>query len=113
MANEFARGLRKNMTDAERFVWSKLRHRQMSGFRFRRQAPIGPYIADFVSFECKVIIELDGGQHAEQAEKDAKRTEWLESQGFRVLRFWNCEVFEDWDNVSERIWAFLREVGPA
>ena len=108
MANEFARNLRKNLTDTERFIWSKLRHRQMSGWRFRRQAPIGPYIADFVCFECKLIIELDGSQHAEQLEADAERTQWLESQGYRVLRFWNHEVFEDWDNVSDRIWAMLR-----
>jgi len=109
MANEFARKLRKNLTDAESFVWSKLRHCQMSGWRFRRQAPIGPFIADFVCFECKLIIELDGSQHTEQLEADAERTQWLVSQGYRVIRFWNHEVFEDWDNVSDRIWVMLRQ----
>ena len=103
MPNHFARHLRKNMTDAERFVWQRIRYRQLGGFRFRRQAPIGPFIADFVCFEARFILELDGGQHATQVEADAARTRWLEGQGFRVMRVWNNEVFEDWDSVAEGI----------
>jgi very-short-patch-repair endonuclease len=109
MANEFARHLRKNMTDTERFAWGHLRYRQLGGFRFRRQAPIGPYIADFVCFEAKLILELDGGQHAARAEADAVRTAWLESQGFRVFRVWIFEAFQDWDAVAEAIWKLLTE----
>ena len=108
MANEFARRLRKDMTETERFVWARIRYRQLGGFKFRRQAPIGRYIADFVCFERKLILELDGGQHADQVEYDETRTTWLESGGFRVFRVWNHEAFEDWDNVAERIWAMLQ-----
>jgi len=107
MANEFARHLRKDMTDAERFVWARVRYLQLGGFKFRRQAPVGRYVADFVCFEAKLILELDGGQHAVRVEADAARTRWLEAQGFRVFRLWNHEVFEDWDNVVERIRPLL------
>jgi very-short-patch-repair endonuclease len=110
MANPFARHLRKNMTDAEQFVWQRIRYRQLGGFRFRRQAPIGRYIADFVCFESKLILELDGGQHASQVEADTVRTQWLESQGFRVFRIWNCEAMRDWDTVAEAIWRLLTAV---
>jgi len=79
MANDFARKLRKEMTDAERFVWAKLRYRQIGGFKFRRQAEVGPYIADFLCNEAKVILELDGSQHATQVAEDEERTQWLES----------------------------------
>ena len=103
-----ARGLRTNPTDAERALWNILRMRQVPGHRFRRQAPIGPYIVDFVCFENKLVIEVDGGQHAEQADYDAARTAWLESQGFRVMRFWNNQVLEEMDAVREAVWL---EVG--
>ena len=103
MARDFARDLRKNLTDAERCLWRDLRHCQIAGCRFRRQAPIGPYIVDFVCFERKLVVELDGGQHAAQVEYDQTRTDWLGSQGFRVLRFWNSEVFENRDGVLEAI----------
>jgi very-short-patch-repair endonuclease len=83
-----AKSLRKTSTDAERFLWRHLRTKQVEGLKFRRQEPIGKYIADFVCFESRVIVEVDGGQHAE-SEKDIERDGWLESQGFRVLRFWN------------------------
>lgn len=95
------------MTDAECLVWTHPRYRQLGGFKFRRQAPVGPYIADLVCFEAKLIVELDGSQHATQVEADAERTSWLECQGFRVLRVWNHEEFEDWDTVVERIWLLL------
>jgi very-short-patch-repair endonuclease len=87
MSSDFARRLQKNMTDAERRLWSKLRSRQFDNCKFRRQAPVGKFIVDFVCFEKKIIIELDGGQHAEQQEQDSQRTDWLSSQGFQVVRF--------------------------
>ena len=102
-----ARLLRKAPTDAERALWSILRKRQAPAYRFRRQAPIGPYIVDFVCFENKLVIEVDG-QHVQQADYDSARTAWLESQGFRVMRFWNSEVLEEMDAVREAIWL---EVG--
>jgi very-short-patch-repair endonuclease len=98
-----ARELRKNMTDAERALWSKIRKRQISGYKFRRQQIIGRYIVDFVCNEKKLIIELDGGQHLEQAEYDKDRTAWLESQGFEVIRFWNHEVLTMMDVVLQEI----------
>src|SRR4051812_5220356 len=96
------------MTDQERRLWQELRYRQLDGCKFRRQAPIGPFIADFVSFERRLIIELDGGQHAEQAEQDAERTRWLSSQGFKVLRFWNHDVEKDLEMVLQVIWDALK-----
>jgi very-short-patch-repair endonuclease len=107
MYRDLARDLRKNMTDAERLLWYHLRHRQFAGCRFRRQAPIGPYIVDFVCFEHRLIVELDGSQHAVQVEEDVRRTEWLNSQGFRVLRFWNNQMFEEREEVLETIWIAL------
>lgn len=108
MTKDFARHLRRNMTDTERFVWERIRSRQLAGFRFRRQAPIGPYIVDFVCFEAKLIIELDGGQHATNAEADAVRSRWLEGEGFRVLRFWNNEAILSWDGASEVVVRHLQ-----
>jgi very-short-patch-repair endonuclease len=107
MYRDLARHLRKNMTDAERRLWWELRHRQMAGCKFRRQAPVGPYIADFVCFEERLIIELDGGQHAERSEEDATRTGWFVEQGFAVLRFWNHQVLEELDGVLEAIWLMV------
>ena len=78
-----ARELRKNPTNAEQALWKHLRMRQIGGYKFRRQQPIGPYIVDFVSFEREVIIEVDGGQHSQQTEYDAERTAWLNAQGYR------------------------------
>ena len=107
MSRERARGLRKNPTDAERALWKHLRLRQLEGHRFRRQQPLGPYIVDFVCFEKKVIIEVDGGQHAEQVVSDAERTACLEAQGFRLLRFWNHDVLRDIEAVKEVIRGVL------
>lgn len=86
-----AKRLRKEMTPAERKLWFALRDRRFANFKFRRQVPIGRYIVDFVSFECRVIVEVDGSQHSESA-YDAKRDAWLTSQGFIVLRLWNLNV---------------------
>ena len=98
-----ARRLRKSPTDAERAVWSILRSRQVSGYRFRRQVPIGPYIVDFCCFELRLVIEVDGGQHMERADYDADRTAWLESAGYRVIRFWNNQVFDEAEGVRQAI----------
>ena len=102
-----ARRLRKNLTDAEQLLWRRLRRKQIAGHRFRRQAPIGPYVVDFVCHDRKIVIELDGGQHADQVEQDARRDKLLAEQGFRVLRFWNNEVFENLDGVVIRITELL------
>ncbi len=98
-----ARQLRKNPTEAERVLWRHLRLRQLEGYKFRRQQPIGPYIVDFVCFENGLVIELDGGQHCEQVAYDAERSAWLQAQGFRVLRFWNHEVLQDIEAVKGAI----------
>ncbi len=101
----FARELRQNQTDAEKALWAKLRTKQISGVKFRRQQPIGPYIADFVSFEKKLIIEVDGGQHNENEnhESDETRSKWLKSQGFQIIRFWNNDVLKNMEGVLESI----------
>nr|GGH97631.1 hypothetical protein GCM10011355_19320 [Aquisalinus luteolus] len=105
-----ARELRRNQTEAERRVWNALRNRQIDGHKFRRQHAIGPYIVDFVCLDRKLIIELDGGQHGEPQARayDARRTEFLEQEGFDVIRFWNIDVFETLDGVLERIAEALR-----
>jgi len=82
---------------------------RMQGFKFKRQQPIGPYIVDFVCFECGLIVEIDGGQHADDVAADQHRSKWLQSQGFRVLRFRNNEVIERRDDVLESIIRALRE----
>jgi very-short-patch-repair endonuclease len=107
MSRDRARELRKNLTDTERFVWDKLRHRQLGGHKFRRQVSLGPYIADLVCLERRLIVELDGGQHAEREEEDARRTQWLEGQGFTVIRFWNHEALQEWDAIEQAIWEHL------
>ncbi len=101
-----ARDLRKNLTDAERQLWQELRSKQL-GVKFRRQAPIGAYIADFLSHEAKLVIELDGGHHGETQEYDARRTDFIEAQGFTVLRFWNTEIFENMDGVLTMVKSHL------
>ena len=102
-----ARKLRKNLTEAERTLWKYLRLRQFDGNKFRRQQPIGKYIVDFVCFEKKLIVEVDGGQHNEQVIYDSERNEWLKKQGFRILRFWNNQVLKEIDGVEGRIMEAL------
>ena len=99
-----AQDLRKNMTVAEKKLWNQLRQRQLGGLRFRRQVPFGNYIVDFACFEPKMIIELDGSQHAQQIHYDGKRTKYLEMLGYTVLRFWNNEVISEIDAVLQTIW---------
>jgi very-short-patch-repair endonuclease len=98
-----AKTLRKQMTDAERLLWKHLRNRQLVGCKFRRQHPIGPFIADFVCIEKRIIIEVDGSQHIAECEKDTKRSDYLKEKGFRVLRFWNNEVLQENEAVLNAI----------
>ena len=102
-----ARGkcLRTSMTPPERRLWYRLNNRQQGGIKFRRQAPLGPYIADFLSHDAKLVVELDGETHADPAEaaRDERRTRFFQERGFRVIRFFNREVGEDLDHVVERI----------
>lgn len=101
--------MRKNSTDAELKLWKHLRNRLTYGEKFRRQQPIGKYIVDFVCAERKLVVEVDGGQHSENVAYDFERTAWLESEGYRVLRFWNNEVLKDADVVLEVIIRVLNE----
>ena len=103
-----ARELRNNATDAERALWRQLRLWQLEGYKFRRQQPLGRFIVDFVCLEKRVVIELDGGQHAEQKEYDAERDAWLRAEGFRVLRFWNNEVLKSIEVIKEEILKTLK-----
>jgi very-short-patch-repair endonuclease len=103
MASDFARQLRRDMTEAERRLWQHLRAHRFAGEKFRRQQPMGPYVVDFVSHRSRLIVELDGGQHAVQVEYDRERTHWLESRGYRVVRFWNNDVLNDTDPVLDAI----------
>jgi len=104
-----ARELRKRSTNAEKKLWSYLRLRQIAGHKFRRQQPIGKYIADFACLEKKLVVEVDGGQHSEPIAYDEDRTMWLESQGYRVLRFWNNEVLKEIEIVLDVIVGVLEE----
>jgi primosomal protein N' (replication factor Y) len=103
----FARHLRRAQTDAEGKLWLHLRNRRLYGVKFRRQHPIGKYIADFCSVESELIIELDGGQHMERTKEDGQRSRFFEHKGFRVLRFWNNEVLLNTEAVVEQIARFI------
>ena len=98
-----ARRLRNQATDAERHLWRHLRYRQIAGYRFRRQVPVAGFIADFASLEAKVIVELDGGQHAQQVGYDKQRDRLIEAQGFLVLRFWDNQVMQETQAVLDEI----------
>ena len=105
-----ARRLRRDATDAEKRLWRALREK-LPAAKFRRQSPVGPFFADFLSFRLKLIVELDGGQHAEAdaVEADARRTRYLEREGYTVLRFWNNEVLSNTDGVIAQISLSLGE----
>jgi very-short-patch-repair endonuclease len=103
-----ARSLRRRSTVQERVLWGALRGRRFADFKFRRQVPIGAYVVDFVCFESRLIIELDGRQHAESA-ADAARDKWLADDGYRVLRIWNNQLTHDRDAVLDAIWHALQE----
>ena len=102
-----ARELRRSPTHIERLLWNRLRFWQIDGFKFRRQQPLGNYIADFVCFERRLIVEIDGGQHAAKKEYDAKRDSWLHDR-FIVLRFWNSDIVENMEGVLQSILDNLR-----
>jgi len=104
-----ARSLRQNQTDVEHLLWQKLRNRQVLKFKFRRQFPIVPFMVDFCRLELKLIIELDGSQHFEQATYDEERSFYLAQRGFKVIRFWNNEVIENSEGVLERIYLVILE----
>ncbi len=107
-----ARILRGAMTEAEKRLWQMLRSRQTEGFQFRRQVPIGAFIADFVCHAARLIVEIDGGQHDLSSEAEARRTRFLEGEGYRVLRFWNNEVLGNPKGVCAVIAGNLRRVTP-
>jgi len=100
---DVARRLRRQQTDAERNLWFKLSNCRLGGLKFRRQMSLNGFVVDFCCPNAKLIIELDGGQHVEQREKDARRTRDLEDNGYFVLRFWNNDVLQNIDGVLEEI----------
>ena len=105
--NPRARELRTDMTEAERWLWGKLRSRELGAFKFRRQRPIGPFVVDFVCLKRRLIIEVDGGQHAKELEQDKKRSEFLTGEGYQILRFWNHEVLQNGEAVLSAIHCHL------
>jgi very-short-patch-repair endonuclease len=111
MTLSHAKALRANMTEAERRLWYFLRAHRFKGMKFKRQAMIGRYIVDFVSFQRSLVIEVDGGRHADN-EADGRRARWLEGQGFRVLRFWNNEVLNNSGGVLDVIMAASTNSSP-
>ena len=109
--NNFAKSLRQNMTEAESLLWKHLRGHRLNSEKFRRQQTIGPYIVDFVHFDARLVIEADGGQH-NGATSDTVRDAWLQSQGYRVLRFWNNEILQNIEGVLMVVMGALAEVSP-
>ena len=107
-----ARALRSNSTDAEALLWNRLRNRQLLDFKFRRQRAIGPYIADFACIEIGLIVEVDGGQHAEASDYDLRRETAMKAAGFQTLRFWNHEVLNETEAVMEKIRQFAEALTP-
>ena len=98
-----ARELRKADTHAETLLWSRLRNRKLGGWKWKRQVPRGSYIVDFLCSEASLVVEIDGGQHAERVAYDERRTLWLQTQGLRVVRFWNHQVLENVTGVCDDI----------
>ena len=105
-----SRELRANVTDAERRLWACLSARKVGGVRFNTQFPIGPFICDFVSRGAKLVIEVDGGQHADSERHDAAKTHYIEQQGYRVIRFWNNDVLNNIDGVVAEISRVLADM---
>jgi very-short-patch-repair endonuclease len=110
-----ARRLRKDTTYAEAKLWRHLRQLPMLGSHFRRQVPVGPYVADFACMASKLLIEVDGGQHSEteNATRDGARTRWLEAEGYRVIRFWNNEIIANIDGVMEAVYSAVHGASDA
>ena len=107
-----ARALRREQTDAERMLWSRLRDRQLQGAKFRRQHPIGPYIADLCCPERRLVVEVDGSHHAQRIESDRQRTDILVREGYRVLRFWDNDVLVNTETVLEEIARAMADPHP-
>ncbi|MBN1532370.1 MAG: DUF559 domain-containing protein [Spirochaetes bacterium] len=107
-----AHHLRRNQTEAEKKLWRLLRSKQLGSLKIRRQQPIGTYIVDFVCFEVKLVVELDGSQHIEEKDKDSIRDDWLRSQGFIVLRFWNNDVMKNVESVIGIILKYCQKNPP-
>ncbi len=114
MANERARSLRKNRTSAETRLWWQLRMLKAQGWKFRQQAPIDHFIVDFVCLSQRLLVEVDGGTHCspEERARDARRERYLRDQGFRVMRFWNSDVFDNIERVMDHIVATLEDGTP-
>jgi very-short-patch-repair endonuclease len=104
-----ARALRKNQTLAETALWQRLRNREFCGHKFRRQVPIGPYVVDFLCKASRLIVEVDGGQHANQVHDDAARDTYLRGQGYQIVRFWNNEVLGNLNGVLESLTLTLSQ----
>lgn len=109
MSRDFAKQLRRNLTPEEMRLWHAVKAKRLADAKFRRQVLVGPYVADFVCVAARLVVELDGGQHAERTEADAARTRYLEERGYRVLRFWNNEVTANFEGVVRAIELALRE----
>ena len=107
-----ARRLRRDQTDAERILWFRLRARRLAGWKFKRQVPIDRFIVDFVCADAKLIVELDGSQHAVRTRQDEGRTKTLEAMGYLVLRFWNNDVMRNIEGVLEEILNTLNQQSP-
>ena len=103
-----AKAMRRNPTEAEQKLWLLLKDRRFAGFKFRRQVPIGPYIADFVCYSARLIVELDGSQHADDA-RDGRRDAWFGEKGFTTLRVWNSDLAANPEGVGDAIWNRLEE----
>ena len=106
-----SRRLRGEQTEAEARLWTRLGSRQVAGAKVRRQLPLGPFVADFCCMEIGLVVEVDGGQHAEREPQDARRSEYLEARGFRLLRFWNDEVLRNTEDVLEQIFKTIEQCG--
>jgi very-short-patch-repair endonuclease len=108
--NRHAQALRRERTEAEDRFWYRVRDRRLGGYKFRFQASLGPFVADFLCVDARVVVEIDGSQHGEEV--DAARTAWLEAERYLVLRFWNNDVFQRLDAVLEEILRVLRDRAP-
>jgi very-short-patch-repair endonuclease len=113
LGRDRARRLRRDQTQDEARLWEALRGGRLDGWKWRRQVPVGPFIVDFLCLEAALMVELDGGVHAERAVRDARRDAWLRARGLQVLRFWNREVAADLDRVCWTILSACRESDPS
>jgi very-short-patch-repair endonuclease len=113
MSRDFAKQLRRNLTPAEWRFWHAVKSRQLSGAKFRRQVPVGPYVADFLCVSARLIVEIDGGQHSEAVDADAARSRYLETQGYRVSRFWKNDVMTNLEGALKIVELALAGAPPS